>query len=105
MEDVTPRLNRLQDIIRDCGSALVAFSGGVDSTLVLRVAVETLGDKALAITGRSLSAVPSTMDGTSPRSFWYPSMVVTSTIESLMMIPVIPNSPTTVNILSGTSQM
>ncbi|NNE42821.1 MAG: ATP-dependent sacrificial sulfur transferase LarE [Gemmatimonadetes bacterium] len=55
MEDITPKLNRLKDIIGGCDSALVAFSGGVDSTLVLRVAVETLGEKALAITGRSLS--------------------------------------------------
>ena len=31
-------------------------------------------------------------------------MVVTSTMESLMMIPVIPKSPTTVNIDSGVSQ-
>jgi uncharacterized protein len=34
---------------------LVGFSGGVDSTLVLRVAVEELGARALAVTGRSPS--------------------------------------------------
>ena len=36
-------------------SALVAFSGGVDSTLVLALAHEVLGEKALAVTAQSAS--------------------------------------------------
>jgi uncharacterized protein len=43
------RLERLRHIIRDMGEAAVAYSGGADSTLVLRIARDELGEKAAAI--------------------------------------------------------
>lgn len=43
----------LKDRITSLGSALIAYSGGVDSTLLLRVARDVLSDRVLAITARS----------------------------------------------------
>jgi uncharacterized protein len=47
------KLRRLEVILRDMGSLLVAYSGGVDSTFLLSVAAEVLGDRAVAATACS----------------------------------------------------
>jgi len=43
----------LRGLIADCGSALVCYSGGVDSTLLLKVAHDVLGDRCVAMVALS----------------------------------------------------
>jgi uncharacterized protein len=52
-ESLQDKYDQLQGIIREAGSAAVAFSGGVDSTFLLKVCVDVLGDKVLGVTARS----------------------------------------------------
>jgi len=47
------RFKKLKEIVTNMDSVLVAYSGGVDSTLVMKVAKDVLGDKVLAVTARS----------------------------------------------------
>jgi len=53
---VEAKLDALRALLRKLGPSLVAFSGGVDSSFLLQVAHEVLGDRALAITTRSPTA-------------------------------------------------
>ena len=51
---VKEKYAKLQDILRSMESAVVAFSGGVDSTFLLRVARDVLGPgKVVALTATS----------------------------------------------------
>jgi uncharacterized protein len=47
------RLDKARGIVRDLGSVLVAYSGGVDSSLLLKLALEELGDGAVAVLASS----------------------------------------------------
>ena len=49
------KLKKLQDYLRSLESVAVAFSSGVDSTFLLKVAKDTLGDKVMAVTAQSCS--------------------------------------------------
>jgi uncharacterized protein len=52
-EDLASKYARLKEILGSIDGAVVAFSGGVDSTFLLKTAVEVLGPRALAVTVKS----------------------------------------------------
>jgi uncharacterized protein len=56
--DVDGKVARLRSLLGELPSALIAFSGGVDSTFLVRVANEVLGDRCLALTTVSPTTPP-----------------------------------------------
>ncbi len=52
-DDLTTKHQHLQNLVREMKRVLIAFSGGVDSTLLLKVAKDVLGDQVLAVTALS----------------------------------------------------
>ncbi len=55
---VSEKLERLKAIFAEMDRTLIAYSGGIDSTLVAKVAYDMLGDRALAVTAQSPSLLP-----------------------------------------------
>jgi uncharacterized protein len=55
LEEAHAKLASLRRLIHELESALVAYSGGVDSAFLLKVAVDVLGDRAIAVTASSES--------------------------------------------------
>ena len=55
MSELTQKKSKLEEYLKGLGKVAVAFSSGVDSTFLLKVAHDTLGDNAIAITMKSAS--------------------------------------------------
>jgi uncharacterized protein len=59
---VLSKLDQLRSLFIAMDRALIAYSGGVDSTLVAKVAYDALGDRALAVTAESPSLLPEELE-------------------------------------------
>ncbi|OLT58954.1 ATP-dependent sacrificial sulfur transferase LarE [Moorena bouillonii] len=56
------KLKQLKTIFAEMERALIAYSGGVDSTLVAKIAYDVLSDRALAVTAESPSLLPEELE-------------------------------------------
>ncbi|AFY66051.1 ATP-dependent sacrificial sulfur transferase LarE [Geitlerinema sp. PCC 7407] len=62
MATVQDKLKQVKALFREMDQALIAYSGGIDSTLVAKIAVDVLGDRALAVTAESPSLLPEDLE-------------------------------------------
>ena len=51
--ELEQKFQKLKDSLKNLGSVAIAYSGGVDSTFLLKVAADVLGDSVIAITAKS----------------------------------------------------
>jgi len=56
------KLEQLRSLFAEMDRALIAYSGGIDSTLVAKIAFDVLGDRALAVTAVSPSLLPEDLE-------------------------------------------
>ncbi len=59
---LTEKFEQLRALFQEMEQALIAYSGGVDSTLVAKIACDVLGDRALAVTAVSPSLLPEELE-------------------------------------------
>ena len=62
MTQLFSKLQSLEKTLIDMHSVLVAYSGGTDSTFLLKVAVNMLGDKAIGVTASSATYTPKELE-------------------------------------------
>jgi uncharacterized protein len=74
------KLDALRRVVRGYGSALVAFSGGADSALVLKIAVDELGTNARALT--AISPTMARREQAEARAFARELGVILDVVES-----------------------
>jgi uncharacterized protein len=56
------KLEQLTTLFSEMENALIAYSGGIDSTLVAKIAADVLGDRAIAVTAESPSLLPEDLE-------------------------------------------
>ena len=69
-ESELDQLRLLREFFKDIDNACIAFSGGVDSSLVATIAQEQLGPKACAVTGVSPSLAPYLLEQARLQAAW-----------------------------------
>jgi len=62
---LTEKLEQLKALFVEMEQAMIAYSGGVDSTMVAKIAYDILGDRALAVTAVSPSLLPEELEDAS----------------------------------------
>ena len=69
-DEQNKKLKNIRNFIKSLNSVCVAYSGGVDSTLIASLAFEQLGSKAIAITGVSPALAKSLLDEAKIQAKW-----------------------------------
>lgn len=62
MQNFREKLEKIEKIFAEMERVAIAYSGGIDSTLVAKIARDVLGDRALAITAESPSLLPEELE-------------------------------------------
>ena len=75
MNKLQEKYQKLLSYLKELDSVAIAFSGGVDSTFLLKVAQETLGDKAIAITACPCSFTERGEESPFMSFFWMKNIV------------------------------